>query len=204
MPAKKTNKVTPAPKRASLAASGFLAQIKWGESYTSLFLGAVVIVVALILGVSFLKSRNTQKQQSIINTTTSQVQLYPGTSLPTSYTVKQGDDLWHIAQKLYGSGYNWVDLASVNKLANPNLLYTDTKLTVPNVKPRLLTVSENQQTQIQNPITSVSYTVVKGDFLWNIAVRAYGDGYRWVDIAKANNLANPDIIHVGNVLKLPR
>jgi len=205
MPAKKTNKVIQTSKRASLASNGFLSQIKWGESYTSLFLGAVVVVVALILGVSFLKSRNIQKQQSIINTTTtSQVQLYPETNLPTSYTVKRGDDLWHIAQKLYGSGYNWVDLANANKLANPNLLYADTKLTVPNVKSRLLTVSENQQTQIQNPITSVSYTVVKGDFLWNIAVRAYGDGYRWVDIAKANNLANPDIIHVGNVLKLPR
>jgi putative chitinase len=204
MPAKKTNKVTQVPKKASIAANGFLSQIKWGESYTSLFLGAVVVIVALILVVSFIKSRNIQKQQSITNTTTSQVQLHPGTNLPTSYTVKQGDDLWSIAQKLYGSGYNWVDLASANKLVNPGLLYVDTKLTIPNVKPKLLTVSENQQTQIQNPITSVSYTVVKGDFLWNIAVRAYGDGYRWIDIAKANNLANPDIIHVGNILKLPR
>ncbi|PIZ97158.1 MAG: lectin, partial [Candidatus Levybacteria bacterium CG_4_10_14_0_2_um_filter_35_8] len=38
----------------------------------------------------------------------------------------------------------------------------------------------------------------------NIAVRAYGDGYRWVDIARANGLENPDLIFSGNVLKIPR
>jgi nucleoid-associated protein YgaU len=45
---------------------------------------------------------------------------------------------------------------------------------------------------------------VKGDSLWKIAVRAYGDGYKWVSIAKANKLVNPNLIHSGNVLTLPR
>ena len=49
-----------------------------------------------------------------------------------------------------------------------------------------------------------TYTVIRGDNLWNIAVRAYGDGFKWVDIAKANDLANPSIIHRGNVLVIPR
>jgi len=48
-----------------------------------------------------------------------------------------------------------------------------------------------------------TYTVVHGDNLWDIAVAQYGDGYRWVDIASANNLANPSIIHSGNVLVIP-
>ena len=62
------------------------------------------------------------------------------------------------------------------------------------------------QESVQNKqkITGNSYTVISGDNLWDIAVRAYGDGYRWVDIAEANNLANPDLIHRGNVFKLPR
>jgi nucleoid-associated protein YgaU len=47
------------------------------------------------------------------------------------------------------------------------------------------------------------YTVVRGDNLWDIAVAAYGDGYRWTDIAQANNLVNPSIIHAGNVLVIP-
>lgn len=53
-------------------------------------------------------------------------------------------------------------------------------------------------------IAGESYTVVRGDNLWDIAVRAYGSGYEWVNIAQANDLANPDIIHAGNVLVLPR
>lgn len=53
-------------------------------------------------------------------------------------------------------------------------------------------------------ITDTKYTVAKGDYLWDIAVRAYGDGYKWVEIARANKLANPDLIFSGNVLQLPR
>lgn len=53
-------------------------------------------------------------------------------------------------------------------------------------------------------IEGTSYTVIKGDTLWDIAVRAYGDGYKWTEIASANNLVNPNIIHAGNVFTLPR
>jgi nucleoid-associated protein YgaU len=53
-------------------------------------------------------------------------------------------------------------------------------------------------------ISGNTYTVVRGDNLWNIAVRAYGDGFRWVEIAKANKLVNPHLIHAGNKFTLPR
>ena len=189
--------------KVSAGAEGFLSQIKWGESYTSLFLGAIVVVVVLILAVSYFKSRNVTQSTSSTLSTGSKEQIYPGTNIPKTYSVNEGDDLWHIAQKIYGSGYNWVDLASANNLQNPGLLYVGTKLLVPNVKPRLLTTQVNQVQQ-PNPITGVSYTVVKGDYLWSIAERAYGDGYKWIVIAKANDLSNPNIIYSGNVLKLPR
>lgn len=52
--------------------------------------------------------------------------------------------------------------------------------------------------------TNSTYTVQKGDSLWNIAVKEYGDGYRWVEIARANKLVHPDFIHVGNILTIPR
>ncbi|MBI4130424.1 LysM peptidoglycan-binding domain-containing protein [Candidatus Roizmanbacteria bacterium] len=48
-----------------------------------------------------------------------------------------------------------------------------------------------------------TYAVQHGDNLWNIAVAKYNNGYKWVDIARANGLKNPNIIHAGNVLKLP-
>ena len=176
---------------------GFLSQIKWGESYTSLFLGAVVVLVALVLVFSFFKSRNAQ-----INST-SDINLTNETLLPQSYVVKEGDNLWSIAENIYGSGYNWVDLAKANKLENPSVLYVGTKLTVPNVKVKEQTLIK-QSAEGRNPVTQTSYKVVKGDYLWDIAVRAYGDGYKWVEIAKANKLVNPNLIHSGNVLKIPR
>jgi nucleoid-associated protein YgaU len=165
-------------------------------------LGAVVVVIGLILIFSFLKASNTMTQQ----TESSATKLEESNIRPSTYVVKKGDDLWNIAKNLYGSGYNWVDLANANKLGNPSVLYVGTKLTVPNAKPILV---EQPKQVVQKPVagTSVagsSYTVVKGDFLWNIAIRAYGDGYRWVDIARANKLVNPNIIHSGNVLILPR
>ena len=180
--------------------AGFLSQIKWGESYTSLFLGAVVIVVALVLAFSFIKSKNLLNQEQTQSTSTVKEQV---NAMPKTYTVRSGDYLWSIAEKIYGSGYNWVDLAKANNLENPGVIYAGTKLIVPNVAPKEVTVQANP-TQVQNPITGSTYTVVKGDFLWNIAVRAYGDGYKWTVIAKANNLTNPDLIFSGNVLKLPR
>jgi len=189
-------------KISAMKTSSLLSQIKWGESYTSLFLGAVVVLVAFVLLFSLIKSKPTMKTETTSTSTVANQQILP-TVTPKTYTVKDGEYLWVIAEKIYGSGYNWVDLADANKLQNPGVLYVGTKLVVPDVKPRMLTV-QNNQAQPANAITGNSYTVVKGDYLWNIAIRAYEDGYKWTEIAKTNNLANPSLIFAGNVLKLPR
>ena len=199
----KTTKVSVKPAKVTVRKDSFLSQIKWGESYTSLFLGAVVVVVALVLVFSFLKSHNALNHGQTQSTSTVAKQQEVVKAMPKTYTVQSGDYLWSIAEKIYGSGYNWVDLAQANNLENPGVLYAGTKLIVPDVAPKMTTVQANP-TQVQNPITGNTYTVVKGDFLWNIAVRAYGDGYEWVKIANANNLVNPDLVFSGNVLVLPR
>lgn len=54
------------------------------------------------------------------------------------------------------------------------------------------------------PKSSAKYhTVVKGDTLWAIAKKYYGDGNRYPEIARANNIANPNIISVGQKLLIP-
>lgn len=184
-----------------LDTNNFLSQIKWGESYTSLFLGAVVVVVALILVFSFLRGRE-QTQQTTSTQITPEEQVVNGKVVPKMYTVKEGEDLWHIAQSLYGSGYNWVDLADENKLTDPNVISVGAKLTVPNVKAKEPTSDEALESP--SSIKGTSYTVVLGDNLWDIATRAYGDGFKWTEVSKANNLSDPNLIHPGNVLKLPR
>ncbi len=54
-----------------------------------------------------------------------------------------------------------------------------------------------------NNSTGKYYTVVRGDTLWGIAKRFYGNGSRYPEIAKANNISNPDLIHVGQRLLIP-
>ncbi|CAJ1582575.1 LysM peptidoglycan-binding domain-containing protein [[Mycobacterium] wendilense] len=48
-----------------------------------------------------------------------------------------------------------------------------------------------------------TYTVVSGDTLWAIAERFYGDGSKYQRIADASGVANPDLIHPGQVLTIP-
>jgi LysM repeat protein len=47
------------------------------------------------------------------------------------------------------------------------------------------------------------YKVVKGDSLWAIAKKYYGSRHLYPKIAKANNIANPDIISIGQKLLIP-
>lgn len=51
---------------------------------------------------------------------------------------------------------------------------------------------------------TVSVTVASGDTLGSIALRAFGDRTRAADIARINNIANPDLIFPGQVLDLPQ
>ena len=48
-----------------------------------------------------------------------------------------------------------------------------------------------------------TYTVKKGDTLWNIAKKELGNGSRYKEIAELNNIANPNKIYPGQVFKLP-
>ena len=200
--------------------NNFFVRVKWGESYTSLILGFLVVIIATALLFTFVKGKGMIESGS----TDTAPAINQEKAANKTYEVKSGDNLWGIAEKEYGSGYNWVDIASANKLTDPEIIYEGTKIVIPNVKQRgadsefVETVnSQPQNVEVEinevpvdkvisnsRSITGNSYTVVSGDFLWDIAIRAYGDGYRWTDIAQANNLANPDMIFSENVLKIPR
>jgi len=58
---------------------------------------------------------------------------------------------------------------------------------------------------VARPVAKViplKYTVKKGDTLWAIAKRQYGDGSKSTVIATKNGLKNPNLIKVGQVLLL--
>lgn len=51
--------------------------------------------------------------------------------------------------------------------------------------------------------TPKTYKVVKGDTLSQIAKKYLGDSSRYKEIAKLNKISNPNLIYVGQVIKLP-
>lgn len=47
-----------------------------------------------------------------------------------------------------------------------------------------------------------TYIVKQGDTLWSICKKELGNGDKWRDVAKLNNIKNPDLIQVGQKLRL--
>lgn len=65
-------------------------------------------------------------------------------------------------------------------------------------------VTQNSGRQVETPPQAAgSYTVVKGDSLWAICKKFYGDGSLAYKLATANNIKNPNLIYPGQVLTLP-
>ena len=176
-----------------------LKSLKLNESTISMVLGALVIVVVGILVVNYFKDQGKGTIPFFSTGTKTEVS---ESTLPKTHSVAKGENLWTIAEKYYGSGYNWVDIAKENNLTNANVVTEGQNLAIPNVEPKVVTKAETKVAA--EAITGGTYTVVKGDNLWNIAVRAYGDGYKWTGIARENKLENPNLIHAGNILTLPR
>ena len=48
-----------------------------------------------------------------------------------------------------------------------------------------------------------TYIVVAGDCLWNIAYKFYGTGTLYPKLAEANNISDPYIIDIGQILTVP-
>lgn len=49
---------------------------------------------------------------------------------------------------------------------------------------------------------ATTHTVVKGDTLWDIAQKYLGSGLKYKQLAAINNISNPNLIYVGQVIKL--
>ncbi len=181
------------------------------NSYKSLIYGIVTVVVLFIVLALGLRTMSQNKAQ--IDDGAVMTQKSTETMSDNRYVVTEGETLWSIAEKSYNDGFKWRDIAKANNISDPTTLEKGTRLVIPKLasaqksSPAMINATPTPVQpgqQVDAKITGNSYKTVHGDYLWEIAVRAYGDGYRWVDIASANNMTNPDLIFSGKELKLPR
>jgi len=192
-----------------------LKSLKINENLISTIMGGVVVVVMAAMIFNYFKTFNKSGQisdQAAVNLSEEEVL---AKELPTTYKVVKGDDLWHISERFYNSGYNYVDIAKASKLANASAIEVGQELVIPKVVAKKATVIKAEtakkiETKTQTAKISIEggkYTTVKGDYLWSIAVRAYGDGYKWTTIYNANKAKvgkNPSRLFTGVELVLPR
>lgn len=175
------------------------------SSYRSLLFGAITVVVLFLIGVSvfqFLQSRKGDINGDGVSTE----EIDEALKDAASYTVKPSDTLWSIAESELGSGFEWPKIADVNNIKTPEELEKGMKLTIPTkAAPTTEAASATPEPTKKDAVNNETYVIKRGDTLWSIAESVYKDGYKWVDLARVNNLDNnPDLIHADNKLIIPR
>lgn len=105
----------------------------------------------------------------------------------TIHVVERGETLAKIAARY---GVTVKQISDLNGITNPNLIYAGQKLRIPAAGPAATT----------QPSATRTYTVRAGDTLVGIATKF---GVTVQAIQELNNLASPDKIYTGQVLKIP-
>ena len=185
-----------------------LKKIKSWERPISIVLGVAVVVLIGVLIFNFFRSQGeeiaTGEEELLGEEKGQMAATEEEVKLPATHKVAPGENLWKIAEHYYGSGYNWVDVAKENKLGNPSFLVVNQELAIPDVPARH---PEGGEIASGKKVADINeYTVERGDSLWKIAEKIYGDGYQWAKIYQANQEkigANPGLIFSGTVLTIP-
>lgn len=174
-----------------------ISRMNLKDSYVSLFLGALVVVIVAFLlffllnGFREVKKINFADLRNQLQNQLNQEQKPNPSSTNNeqnkTYVVKEGDTLWSIAENKYKDGEKWVEISVINNLSNPDNIIVGTKLTLP----------DNTGKKLK------THTVTTGENLWKIALNEYGDGFAWAKIATLNHLSNPNWINSGQILILP-
>jgi LysM repeat protein len=108
------------------------------------------------------------------------------TASPVFYTVAAGDSLSGIAAQF---DVSWQEIAAANNIPAPYTIFRGQRLAIPNVTPT------------PTPATPVKkHVVLAGETLSAIAVRY---GVTTQAIMQANNIADPNVLRVGQELVIP-
>jgi nucleoid-associated protein YgaU len=195
--------------------------LKENRSYTNLIIGGLILIVVAALLINYFKKQadNIMTGQQTVNTQqpNPNASQKPLVSDKQTYTVKDGDTLFMIAQSLYNDGYKYPEIAKANNISDENTIQTGQVLNIPKIGDTTSKSADKvndqekpgtggaiNQTIWGERITSDTYTVQQGDWLSTISGRAYGDIYAFNKIVQANNISDPNNIEPGTVLKIPK
>lgn len=173
--------------------------IKSSEELISMFLGLAIVIVIISLIFNFVQ----RKKGTIGIPGSTDIKLSENVNNQVGeYVVKKGDSLWKIAKSQYNDGYAWTKIAKENNLKNVGIIHVGQKLKMPVVETKV-TVAV---IETDNKINQGEYKVVRNDSLWKIAVRAYGDGYKWTKIYQENKakIPNPGLLEIGMIINIPK
>ncbi len=120
------------------------------------------------------------------------------------YTVKRGDSLWKIAERLLGDGTRFTEIVELNKdvlNGRPDFIVSGTVLKVP-----------HEVTEVDGHRQAEEYVVQPGDTLSEIAEDKLGDPMRYPELFEASRdtvqpdgatLTDPDLIRPGWEITIP-
>lgn len=178
------------PAQAQSAANPIVYVVQWGDALWK---------IAARYGV-------TQDAIVIANQLASPNQIYAGQQLiipaatggPTGsvsgsvHTVQRGETLYRIS---VAYGVSQQAIIAANNLINPSHIEVGQQLTIPGTS----TVPTPSTDPAQSPGPG-THVVQRGETL-NIIARQYNTS--WPALAQANNIANPSLVYVGQVLTIP-
>jgi two-component SAPR family response regulator len=127
-----------------------------------------------------------------------------------TYTVVLGDTLWRIAERVYGDGHRFSEIAAANagRAVAPGVVFGDPNVLHPGWELLVPLPAEH----VGVDAIGMTYAVQEGDSLWGIAARLLGDGQRWREIWDLNEahdlgggrrFTNAGILLPGWTLRLP-
>jgi len=199
-------------QNASKRIKNILKFFKLNENTISTVMGGIVVVVIAGLIFNYFRTTNLKSWRgTLLSEQEAATTLKNDDKLIATYKVVKGDDLWHVAEKFYRSGYNYVDIMNENKITGKGVIVAGQELRIPKVEAKKITVVETKKETVkaeEKSVTSIAvgeYVIQKGDSYWDIAVRAYGDGFQWTKIYWANKAIfnNPDMIFAGTKILIP-
>ncbi|MFC1714888.1 LysM peptidoglycan-binding domain-containing protein [Candidatus Poribacteria bacterium] len=115
-------------------------------------------------------------------------------------TAQKDNGLWSLAEKYYGNPRLWPLISDMNRISDATNIPAGTTIYIP-VKDAKRITSKPVKKNDSTALTTVTYR--KGDSLWSLAEKHYGNPLLWSRIANANGISDATDIPVGTRIHIP-